>query len=223
MSGASSIHMNIFGLNPVVVFGTDEQKRRMLPPLARGEEQVLLRRHRAEHRAQHHAAEDARRAATATVMSSMARKYGSLPPKSADKMLLLARTTPLEEVRKPTHGLSLFYTDLDRTRVEVREIEKMGRKAVDSNQAVLRRLRDPGRGPHRRGGQGLRVHPARHEPRAYPDRRRGGGPRPGRARKAADYAKEREVFDRPIGKNQAIQHPLAECWMNLEAANMMML
>jgi acyl-CoA dehydrogenase len=141
----------------------------------------------------------------------------------ADKILLLARTTPLEEVRKPTDGLSLFYTDFDRTRIEVHEIEKMGRKAVDSNELFFDGLRDPGRRPHRRGGARLRVHPARHEPRACADRRRGRGPRQPGAARATAYAKERIVFNRPIGQNQGIQHPLAQNWMELEAANLMVM
>ena len=55
----------------------------------------------------------------------------------ANKMLILARTTPLEDVSRPTDGLSLFYTDFDRRHIEVREIDKMGRKAVDSNQIFI--------------------------------------------------------------------------------------
>jgi acyl-CoA dehydrogenase len=142
MSGASSIHMNIFGLNPVVVFGTDEQKRRILPPLARGEERSCF------------AVTEPDAGLNTTRLKTRARRDGDSyvvdgqkvwisSVQSADKMLLLARTTPLDEVRKPTHGLSLFYTTIDRTRVEVREIEKMRRKAVDSNQVFFDGFRIP--------------------------------------------------------------------------------
>ena len=102
----------------------------------------------------------------------------------ADKMLLIARTTPQDKCKRPTDGLTLFYTDLDRRKVEVREIDKMGRKAVDSNQVFIDGLQGAARGPHRRGGQGLPVHPARPEPRAHPDRRRGDRHRPRGARRA---------------------------------------
>ena len=112
---------------------------------------------------------------------------------------------------KRDRGAEPFYTDLDRTHVEVREIEKMGRKAVDSNQLFIDGLRDPGRGPHRRGRQGLQLHPARAQPRAHPDRRRSGRPRPRRAAARRRLcAASAIVFGRPIGQNQAIQHPLAE-------------
>ena len=104
----------------------------------------------------------------------------------ADKILLLARTTPLEEVKRPTEGLSLFYTDLDRSRIKVHEIEKMGRKAVDFERAVHRGFRNSARRPHRRGRPGLRIHSARHESRAHPDRGRGG-----RARHAGARARRR--------------------------------
>ena len=118
--------------------------------------------------------------------------------------------------------MTLFYTDLDRNAVEVREIPKMGRHAVDSNLLFIDGLRCRG-GPHRRGGQGLSVHPARHEPGAHPDRRRIGRPRPGGAARAARYANERIVFGRPIGQNQGIQHPLAERWVELEAAELLVM
>jgi acyl-CoA dehydrogenase len=221
MSGASSIHMNIFGLNPVVVFGTDEQKRRMLPPLARGEERSCF------------AVTEPDTGLNTTRLKTRARRDGDgyvvdgqkvwiSSVQSADKMLLLARTTPLDEVRKPTHGLNLFYTTIDRTRVEVREIEKMGRKAVDSNQVFFDGFRIPA--ADRIGEEGRGFEYILHG--MNPERILVAAEAVGLGRaalgKAVDYAGKREVFDRPIGKNQAIQHPLAECWMNLEAANMMM-
>ena len=131
-SGASALHMNIFGLNPVVRFGSEEQKGRFLPPLIRGEEKACFAvtepdvgldtthlKTRAVRRGDHY------------VVSG--RKIWISTAQVAHKMLLLARTTPLEEAAKPSDGISLFYTTLDRSKVEVREIAKMGRKAVDSN------------------------------------------------------------------------------------------
>ncbi len=180
MSGASSIHMNIFGLNPVVVFGNDEQRKRMLPPMAEGKQKSCF------------AVTEPNTGLNTTQLKLRAERKGDRyvvngqkvwisTAQVADKMLLLARTTPLEEIKNPTNGLSLFYTDFDRKRVHTREIEKMGRKAVDFERAVLREFRDPGGRPHRRGRPRLRIHPARHEPGAHPDRRRSGRPRHGRA------------------------------------------
>ena len=135
----------------------------------------------------------------------------------ANKIMLLTRTTRYEDCKRPTDGITIFYTDLDRSKIEVRRIPKMGRKAVDSNADLHRRSVRPGRGPHRRGGQGLLLYPAQPESGAHPDRRsRRSGIGQDALRRAAKYARERMVFDRPIGQNQGIQHPLAECWMYLE-------
>jgi acyl-CoA dehydrogenase len=219
-SGCSALHMNIFGLNPVVVFGTEEQKRRMLPPLIAGEHKAcfavtepdagldtLNLKTKAERRGDRY------------VVSGQ--KIWITTAQVADKVLLLARTTPAEQVRRRTEGLTLFYTDLDRTHVEVREIEKMGRKAVDSNQLffdglpvpVADRIGEEGR------GFGYILHGMN------PERILVGAEAVGLGRaalaRAVGYAKERVVFGRPIGKNQAIQHPLARHWMELEAANLM--
>jgi len=136
-------------------------------------------------------------------------------------MLLLARTTPVEEVKKRTQGLSLFYTDLDRKFVEAREIPKMGRKAVDSNQVFIDGLKVPV--ADRIGEEGKGFEYILHG--LNPERTLIAGEAVGLGRaalrRAAEYAKERIVFDRPIGQNQAIQHPLARCWIELEAADLL--
>src|SRR5580698_7970147 len=142
MSGASAVHMHIFGLNPVVVVGTDEQKARMLPHLIAGRERACF------------AVTEPNTGLNTTHLKTRAvrkndryvvngQKVWISTAQVAEKILLLARTTPLEEVKSPTEGLSLFYTDLDRTHIEVREIEKMGRKAVDSNQVFIDGLEIP--------------------------------------------------------------------------------
>jgi acyl-CoA dehydrogenase len=141
----------------------------------------------------------------------------------ADRVLLLARTTPREEVAKPTGGLSLFYAALDRAHVEARVIDKMGRKAVDSNQLFFDGLPVPLEDRIGEEGRGFEyiLHGMNPERILVAAEAVGVG-RAALAR-ATRYAKERVVFGRPIGKNQAIQHPLAKCWMALEAANLMML
>jgi acyl-CoA dehydrogenase len=220
MSGASAVHINIFGLQPVVVFGTEEQKRRMLPPLIAGKDKACFAvtepdagldttaiKVRADRRGDHY------------VLSGQ--KIWISTAQVANKILILARTTPLERVKRKTEGLSLFYTDLDRSRVEVREIEKMGRKAVDSNMLFIDNLRVPLR--DRVGEEGRGFEYILHG--FNPERILVGAEAVGLGHvaleRAAEYARTRVVFDRPIGQNQGIQHPLAKCWMDLEAANLM--
>ena len=221
-SGASALHMNIFGLNPVVVFGTDEQKRRFLPPLIKGEEKACFAVTEPD------AGLDTTRIKTRAVRSGNGyavhgQKIWISTAQVADRVLLLARTTPLEEVRKPTEGLSLFYTVLDRKYVEARVIDKMGRKAVDSNQLFFDGLPVPLEDRIGEEGRGFEyiLHGMNPE-RVLVAAEAVGLGRAALAR-AARYAKERIVFGRPIGKNQAIQHPLAKCWADLEAANLMTL
>ncbi|MFB3078745.1 MAG: acyl-CoA dehydrogenase family protein, partial [Lysobacterales bacterium] len=139
----------------------------------------------------------------------------------ANKMILLARTTPLEECKKASDGLTLFYTDLDRERVEVQLIPKMGRKAVDSNTVFIDDLMVPEQ--DRIGEEGRGFHYLLHS--FNPERILIGMEAVGIGQdaiaRAARYAVERVVFDRPIGQNQGIQHPLAESWMYLESAQAM--
>jgi acyl-CoA dehydrogenase len=136
-------------------------------------------------------------------------------------MLILARTTPLEEVKRRTEGLSLFYTDLDRTFVDVREIPKMGRSAVDSNELFIDRLPVPAADRIGEEGRGFEYILHGMNPERILIGAEAVGLGRAALRKASAYANERIVFDRAIGQNQAIQHPLAACWMALEAANLM--
>jgi len=134
-------------------------------------------------------------------------------------MLLLARTTPIEEVGKPTEGLSLFYTDLDRRHVTVREIEEMGRKAVDSNEFFIDDLPVPAEDLIGTEGDGFRAILHGMNPERVLIAAEAVGIGRLALQRAVAYAKERVVFNRPIGQNQAIQHPLAQNWMELEAAD----
>ncbi len=219
-SGASAIHINMFGPMPLVVFGTDEQKERHLPPLIAGDERCCFGvtepnaglnttaiETRAERDGDHY------------VING--RKMWTSTAQSAKKILLLARTTPLNKVKKSTDGISLFYTDLDRSAVDVHVIDKMGRKAVDSNALFIDGLRVPADdliGEEGRGFEYL-LHGLN------PERILIGAEAVGLGQlaleRATTYAREREVFGRPIGQNQAIQHPLADSWAQLEAAWLM--
>src|SRR5690606_34740807 len=139
----------------------------------------------------------------------------------AEKMLILARTTPIEDCKKPTFGLSLFYTDLDRRFVEVREIDKMGRKAVDSNQVFIDGLEVPVADRIGEEGRGFEYILHGMNPERVLIAAEATGLGRAALRLAAKYAGDRVVFERPIGKNQAIQHPLAQRWIELEAADLL--
>ena len=220
MTGASAIHMNIFGLNPVVVFGTEAQKQRFLPPLIAGQEKACF------------GVTEPNAGLNTTELKTRAEKRGDRyvvtgqkiwisTAQVADRILLLARTTPLDQVKRKTDGLTLFYTALDRAKVEVRLIEKMGRHAVDSNMLFFDGLEIPEE--DRIGAEGAGFKQILHgmNPERMLIAAEAVGIGHAALRRAATYAKERIVFNRPIGKNQAIQHPLARCWANLEAAWLM--
>jgi len=222
MAGASAVHLNIFGLNPVVVFGTPEQKARWLPPMIRGEVKACfavtepntgLNTLKLQTRA--------RRSADGYVISGQ--KIWTSTAQVATKMLILARTTPLEEVQRSTGGLSLFYTDFDRRHLQAREIDKMGRKAVDSNQLFIDELPVPLEDRIGEEGKGFEYMLHGFNPERILIAAEAIGLGRAALNRASRYARERIVFDRPIGRNQAIQHPLAERWMELEAADLMML
>ncbi|MFV9473465.1 acyl-CoA dehydrogenase family protein [Advenella sp. RU8] len=219
-TGASAVHMNIFGLNPVVVFGSEDLKQRALPPLIQGKQKACF------------AVTEPDAGLDTTKLKTRAVKHGNnyvvhgrkiwiSTAQVANKMLLLTRTTPLEEVSKPTQGLSLFYTDLNRDYVEVREIEKMGRKAVDSNMLFFDGLEVPEEDRVGEEGRGFEyiLHGLNPERILIASEAVGLGQVA--LSKAVQYAKERTVFNRPIGTNQGIQHPLAQAWMQLEAADLM--
>jgi acyl-CoA dehydrogenase len=219
-SGASSVHMNIFGLNPVVVHGSAEQKKRWLPPLIRGDEKACfavtepdagLNTAKTKTAAQRDGARYLLRGQKIWISTAQV----------AAKMLILARTSAAEADGRSTDGLSLFYTDLDRRHVEVREIEKMGRRAVDSNLLFIEELPVPAHDRIGEEGKGFEYLLHGLNPERILIAAEAVGLGRAALRRAVDYAKERVVFDRPIGQNQAIQHPLACCWMELEAADLM--
>jgi acyl-CoA dehydrogenase len=220
MQGASAVHMNIFGLHPVVVHGTEEQKRRFLPPLIAGTEKSCF------------AVTEPNVGLDTTRLKTKATREGNRyridgqkiwisTAQVADKVLLLARTADLDKVSRPTEGLSLFYTTLDRKYVEVREIEKMGRKSVDSNQVFFDGLPVPVEDRIGEEGKGFRYILDGMNPERILIAAEAVGIGKVALKKATQYAKDRVVFGRPIGENQGIQHPLAKAWINLEAANLM--
>ena len=222
MSGASAVHLNIFGLNPVVVYGTESQKQRMLPPIVAGQEKACF------------GVTEANAGLNTTQITTRADRRGdryvingakiwTSTAQVATKILLLARTTPLDQVKRRSQGLTLFYTTLDRAHAEVRLIHKMGRHAVDSNMVFFENMEVPEEDRIGAEGEGFRtlLHGLNPERILVAAEAIGIG-RAALAR-ASRYARERVVFGRPIGQNQGIQHPLAKCWAELEAANLMVM
>jgi len=218
--GVSSVSLGIFGLNPVVRYGTQEQKARMLPPVIRRDDIACFAV------TEPNTGLDTTRLKTRAVRKSdryvvTGQKTWISTAQVANKVLLIARTADERETPRPVDGLSLFFTDLDRSKVEIREIAKMGRKCVDSNQVFFDGMEIPIEDRIGEEGQGFRyllhgINPERILIAA-------GLVGLGRAAlsRATRYAKERVVFDRPIGMNQSVQHPLAQNWAELEAANLM--
>jgi len=219
-AAASSIHGPVFGLEPVHLFGTEEQQQRMIPPILSGEKKMCF------------AVTEPNTGLDTTSLKTRATKVDGgyilngekiwiTNAHVADYMLIIARTTPLEEVKKKTHGLSLFYTKLDRTKVEHRLIPKMGRHAVGSNMLFISDLFVPEEDRIGAEGDGFKILLQG----LNPERVLLGAEATGLGRvaikKASKYAQERVVFGRPIGMNQGIQHPLAKAWMQVEAASLM--
>src|SRR5204863_7603776 len=222
MSGASAVHMNVFGLNPVVVFGTKEQCTRMLPGIVDGRDRSCF------------AVTEPNTGLNTTQLKTRAVRKGDKyivngqkvwisTAQVANKILLLARTTPLEEVKTPTQGLSLFYTDFDKQRVTVHEIEKMGRKPVDPNELFSENFEVPVEDRLGEEGRGFEYILHGMNPERILIAAEAVGLGMVALSRASGYAKSRIVFNRPIGMNQAIQHPLAKNWMELEAAWLMVL
>lgn len=222
MTAASSIHGPVFSLEPIALFGTEEQQQRMIPPILSGEQKMCF------------AVTEPNVGLDTTRLKTRAEKvdggYRVTGEKIwitnahvADKMMLLARTTPLEACKRKTDGLSLFFTDLDRSKIEHRLIPKMGRHAVGSNMLFIEDLFIPEADRIGGEGDGFKIILKG----LNPERILLGAESIGLGRiaiqKAARYARERIVFDRPIGMNQGIQHPLAKCWMQVESANLMVM
>lgn len=221
-SAASTIHINLFGPHSIVVHGTEEQKQRWLKPLVAGEQKACF------------GVTEADAGLDTTSIKTFARrvdggyrvtgsKMWTSTGQVADKIVLLARTTPKAECSRPTDGISLFYADLDRSQIEVRRIDKMGRNAVDSNAVFIQDYFIPESDRIGEEGKGFKyiLHSLNPERILVAIEAIGVGR--DALDRAAKYARERVVFGRPIGKNQGIQHPLAESWTALESAYWMCL
>ena len=221
-AACSTVHINIFGLHSIVKHGTDRQRRAWLPSIIDGASRACFGVTEPD------AGLDTARIKTRAVLKGdryavHGQKIWTSTAQQADKIVLLARTTPIEDCIRPTDGLTLFYADLDRTRVEVREIPKMGRHAVDSNQVFFDGLEIPIERRIGEEGRGFRYILDSLNPERILNAAEVVGMGRRALAKATAYANDRVVFGRPIGKNQSIQHPLAENWAELYAAELMTL
>jgi acyl-CoA dehydrogenase len=222
MTAASSIHGPVFSMQPVAIFGTNEQKQRMIPPIINGTDRMCFAV------TEPNVGLDTTKIKTRAIKENggyriSGEKIWISVAQVANKMMILARTTPIEEVTRKTDGLSLFFTDLDRDSAEIRVIHKMGRHAVDSNMLFLNDLWVPEENRIGAEGDGFKIILHGLNPERILLAAEAVGLGRVALQKAGQYARERIVFDRPIGMNQGIQHPLAKCWAQLEAANLMVM
>lgn len=220
MNGCSTMHLTIFGLNTIVKHGSDEMRKEILPRAVDGSLHVCFGVTEPD------AGTDTSRISTVARRDGDSyvingRKVWITKAGQSQKMILIARTTPRDQVAKPTEGISLFLVDIDSDSVYLRAIPKMGRNAVSSYEVAIDDLRVPISARVGEEGRGFHylldgLNPERillaHEAVGI-----------GRAalEKSVRYANERVVFDRPIGMNQGIAFPLAEAATRLDAAGLM--
>lgn len=221
IAGAQSIHANVYATQPVAKFATPDQRKRMLPKLIAGEDRTCFG-----------VTEPNTGLETLKLRTSATRdgddylisgqKIWISSAQVATKMVLLARTTPLENVKKPSEGLSLFFIDLDKSApgLELKRIKKMGGRAIDANEIFFDNYRVSSDTLIGKEGQGFKI--VLHGMNAERCLLAGEAIGIGYAalKRATAYARERVVFGRPIGQNQGIQHPLASAYMHLEAAKL---
>ncbi len=217
MAAASAVHMNVFGPHSIVKHGSDRQRAAWLPAIIRGDLVTCFAVTEPD------AGLDTTRIKTTATREGNhyridGQKIWTSTAKEADRVLLLARTTPLDQVEKPTSGMTLLFAELDPAHVEIREIAKMGRHSVDFNQVFFDGLTVSADDRIGEEGKGFRYLLDSLNPERILIAAEAIGVGRQALARATAYAGERKVFGRPIGQNQAIQHPLAKSWMELEAA-----
>ena len=219
-SGASSIHLNIFGAKPIEKFGTPEQRMTHLPKIISGEQKMCFAVTEPNSGLDTSSLETkAARTPKGYVING--RKIWTTGAQRADKILIIARTTPKEKASKPYLGLSLFYTDMDRTRIEAKPIPKMGRKAIECNMLYFDGVEIPKEDLIGEEGHGFKYLMQGLNPERVLFAVEAIGLGFCALERATTYARERVVFGRPIGQNQGVAHPLARCWAELSAAELL--
>lgn len=222
MAGAQSIHANVYATQPLAKFGTKEQVDKVIPNIINGTWRTCFGV------TEPNTGLDTLRLKTMATKNSdntylvSGQKIWITCAQVASVMILLARTTPLKETQKPTEGLSMFAINLDRSNpgLELKKIKKMGGRAVDANEVFFDNYEIPADTLVGKENDGFKVilHGMNAERCLLAGEALGLGY--AALGKASLYAKERQVFGRPIGKNQAIAHPLADAYMKLEAAKL---
>lgn len=219
MTAASSVHMNIFGPKSLIRFGTAEQSARWLPGIIAGKSRMCFAV------TEPNTGLDTTRLRTRAVRKGdryivNGHKIWTSTAQVADKIMLIARTSERDDAN-PTAGLSLFFADMDRSAIDVRQIDKMGRKAIDSNELFIDNFEIPADDLVGEEGKGFSYLLHSLNPERILIAAEAVGLGLDALRRATQYASDRVVFGRPIGMNQSIQHPLAAGWANLEAARLM--
>jgi acyl-CoA dehydrogenase len=221
-AGATAVHISVFGMTPVVKFGSEEMKQKYLPALVKGDLHVCFGVTEPD------AGTDTTKIKTTAVRDGdhyiiNGKKVWTSKALESSKCLLLTRTTPLDQCKKKTDGMTLFLVDLDPSAVTIRPIPKMGREAVQSCEVFYDNLRVPV--SDRVGEEGRGFHyllDGLNAERIVVALEAVGAGRKAIER-ATQYAKERVVFNRPIGQNQGVQFPLADSVAKLEAAELVAL
>jgi alkylation response protein AidB-like acyl-CoA dehydrogenase len=215
-SGASPIHFYMFPPMPLIKHGSEAMKQKYLPKLAAGDMMMSFGV------TEPNAGTDTSRIQTVAERKGdryvvNGRKVWNTLAQEATHMLLLARTAPRDPA-KPFRGITLFVADFDRTKITAKVIDKLGRAAVDSNEIFIDGLEIPAENVVGEVGQGFYHLLDSLNPERCLTAIEAVGIGRAALERAVQYAKERTVFDRPIGQNQAIAHPLAMAWAKLEAA-----
>ncbi|MBV6755059.1 acyl-CoA dehydrogenase family protein [Rhodococcus opacus] len=221
MNGASSMHLSIFGMHPVIVHGSEELKQRTLPRIVDGDLHVCF------------GVTEPGAGLDTTKITTFARREGDKyivngrkvwisKAMESEKILLLTRTTKFEDAKKKTDGLTLFLTDLDRSKIDIRPIKKMGRNAVTSNELFIDNLVIPVEDRVGEEGKGFRYILDGLNPERMLVASEALGIGRAALRRGVQYANEREVFGRPIGMNQGLQFPLADSLARLDAAELVL-
>ncbi|WP_040795737.1 MULTISPECIES: acyl-CoA dehydrogenase family protein [Nocardia] len=221
MNGASSMHLSIFGMHPVIVHGSEELKQRTLPRIVNGDLHVCF------------GVTEPGAGLDTTRITTFARREGDTyvvngrkvwisKAMESEKILLLTRTQKFDESPRKTDGMTLFLTDLDRSKVEIRPISKMGRNAVTSNELFIDNLEIPVEDRVGEEGKGFTYILDGLNPERMLVAAEALGIGRAALRAGVRYGNDREVFGRPIGKNQGIQFPLADSLARLDAAELML-
>ena len=218
-NACSAYQYFVFPPSPVIHHGSEEMKRKYLPLLAKGELMMCF------------AVTEPDCGVDTSLITTFAkrengrwiingRKVWISNAQNSDRMLLLTRTSPRDD-KRPFDGMTLFFCNLDRKRVQINAIDKLGRNAVDSNELVIENLEASDEDVVGDVGNGFKCLIDGLNPERIAVACTTVGIGRNALWRAVKYAKDRIVFDRPIGKNQAIAHPLADSWIRLEAADMM--